>query len=1042
MSTLEQELTGQFYRFELPGRGGQVCSEPVSIEPPFRAFPGYFAPLPPVRDEGRRHTFLSGIMEKLGQAVTGADQPQVGAEEDEPPQPGPGPRERQEIVEFQLSLPRDRKGLAGRLDQLLGSFAQCREPVSFEIVGTDGEALLQIAVGDKDAERLERHLALLFPGMTVVRTEDGLADAWQRTGSSFAVCECGLEREFMLPLELPHSDVYFPLLSALAALSENELGLMQVLFEPARHSWGGEALQAVSDGEGGPFFVNRPELLAGARAKFSRPLYAVVLRFAACAEESERAWQIVAEMMAGFVMDAHAAGNRLIPLSNDGYDGGDHERDLILRQSRRTGMLLNQEELRWLVRFPDDPVTAALLKSDNGTTHPAPGFTRQATSLQLGSNEHGGISNPVFLSDEHRFRHTHVIGASGTGKSTLLLNLIRQDIEAGAGVGVLDPHGDLIHHLLGIIPEERIQDVVLLDPSDEEFSIGFNVLSAHSDLEKTLLASDLVSIFARLSTSWGDQMNSVFQNAILAFLESSQGGTLADLRRFLLDKDFRSAFLKTVEDPEAVFYWEKGFPQLGGNKSIGPILTRLESFLSPRSIRYMVSQKSNRLDFANIMNGGKILLACLPQGRMGRENSHLLGSLLVAKLQQTAMSRQAMAEKDRQPFWLYIDEFQNFATPSMSEILAGARKYRLGLTLAHQDLAQLRRYPELSSAVLTNTCTRIVFRPGDEDAQSLAGGFAHFDTRALTGLATGEAICRVGQSDADFNLQVPAAEFKDTDEAGKRRAVVIKSSCVQYGRPKSEITAEMAANAAATSGASASSPSSRSPQSAFKPAASELPPSEVAPKASMDSPESVSDLPEGPETPPAAPAKREKPTIPKAFGVGGVLHTQMQKELKLTAESLGFRATIEKQLPGTLESTDLLLEREGVSVAVEITVTNTLDYELKNIGKCLRAGVSLVAVVGADDSKLKKLEAAARNTFSSQGEKLLGFFTSEGFISRLQEFVLSPPPPESLKRTESSTSHKGWKVKTTVVTLSPEEMKEREAEAARIIAASSRKRTN
>lgn len=1039
MSTLEQELTGQFYRFELPGRGGQVCAGPVSIEPPFRPFPGYYSPPPPVRDEGRRHTFLSGIMEKLGHSVAVTGEPPALPEEEAPPQPVPW--ERQNIMEFQLSLPRDRKGLAGHMDQLLGSFAQCREPVSFEILGTGGEAWLQIAVGAEDAERVERHLALLFSGMIVVRAEDGLANVWQQTGSSFAVCECGLEREFMLPLELSHSDPYFPLLSALANLDESELGVMQVIFEPVRHGWGGEALQAVSDGEGGSFFVNRPELLEGAKAKFSRPLHGAVLRFAACAEESEKAWQIVAEMMAGFVTDAHAVGNRLIPLSNEGYDSADHERDLLLRQSRRTGMLLNQEELRWLVRFPDDPVTAALLQSDSGTTHPAPASTLQATFLRLGLNEHGGLSNPVFLSNEHRFRHTHVIGASGTGKSTLLFNLIRQDIEAGAGVGVLDPHGDLIQHLLGVIPEGRIQDVVLLDPSDEEFSIGFNVLSAHSDLEKTLLASDLVSIFARLSTSWGDQMNSVFQNAILAFLESSQGGTLADLRRFLLDKDFRTAFLRTVTDPEAVFYWEKGFPQLGGNKSIGPILTRLESFLSPRSIRYMVSQKSNRLDFADIMNGGKILLACLPQGRMGRENSHLLGSLLVAKLQQTAMSRQSLAEKHRRPFWLYIDEFQNFATPSMSEILSGARKYRLGLTLAHQDLAQMRRYPELSSSVLTNTCTRIVFRPGDEDAQALAGGFAHFDAKALMGLSTGEAVCRVGQGDADFNLRVPPADFGDEAEAEERRSAVVAGSRARYGRPRSEIAAEMAANAAAALGDAASP--TRSPQHTSKSDALEPLPKEAVLQAVPDSGENDSVTLLQPEKLPAALAKREKPTIPKALGIGGEVHTQMQKELKLTAESLGFRATIEKQLPGTLESTDLLLERDGVFLAVEITVTNGLDYELKNIGKCLRAGVSLVAVVGADDAKLRKLEAAARNTFSAQSEKLFGFFILEGFITRLQEFVLTPPPlAENPKRTESSAMHKGWKVKTNVVTLSPEEMKEREAEAARILAGSSRKRSN
>ena len=184
----------------------------------------------------------------------------------------------------------------------------------------------------------------------------------------------------------------------------------------------------------------------------------------------------------------------------------------------------------------------------------------------------------------------------------------------------------------------------------------------------------------------------------MAFLESDRGGTLADLRRFLLEPNFRADFLQTVRDPNILYYWQKGFTQLSGNKSIGPVITRLDTFLSPKPIRYMVSQPENRLDFGKIMDGRKILLAKLSQGLLGKENSYLLGTLLVAKFQQLAMSRQRQAETLRRDFWLYVDEFHNFITPSMAEILSGARKYRLGLVLAHQELRQLERDSEVASA--------------------------------------------------------------------------------------------------------------------------------------------------------------------------------------------------------------------------------------------------------------------------------------------------------------------------------------------------------
>src|SRR5438445_11660198 len=208
-------------------------------------------------------------------------------------------------------------------------------------------------------------------------------------------------------------------------------------------------------------------------------------------------------------------------------------------------MLLNVEELLGFVHLPSAEVphlSRALTR-----TKAAPVIS---AGLLLGENVHRGKTMEVRLSADQRVRHTHIIGASGTGKSTLLFNMIRQDIENGEGVALLDPHGDLVDKVLGIIPPNRIGDVVLVDPSDEQHSVGFNILSAHSDLEKNLLASDLVSVFQRLSTSWGDQMGSVLNNAILAFLESTRKGTLADLRRFLIEPAFRAEFLKSVSDPE------------------------------------------------------------------------------------------------------------------------------------------------------------------------------------------------------------------------------------------------------------------------------------------------------------------------------------------------------------------------------------------------------------------------------------------------------------------------------------------------------------
>lgn len=230
-----------------------------------------------------------------------------------------------------------------------------------------------------------------------------------------------------------------------------------------------------------------------------------------------------------------------------------------------------------------------------------------------------------------------------------------------------------------------------------------------------------------------------------------------------------------------MYYWRREFPLLVG-KPAGPILTRLDGFLRPKPLRAMLAQRESRLDFREILDGGRIFLAKLAEGAIGSENAALLGSLFVAKFHQAALSRQELERAARRDFDLVIDEFQDVVTPSVAQILAGTRKYRLGLTAAHQSLRPVYEAdPLVASALLANAATRVVFRVGDDDAKKLADGFVSFDAQALTSLGVGEAICRIDRADHDFNLRTRVPPAVERSAAMQRRAVIVEMSRTKYG---------------------------------------------------------------------------------------------------------------------------------------------------------------------------------------------------------------------------------------------------------------------
>jgi hypothetical protein len=699
--TREERITAQFYDWERRGRGWQVWNYPVELEPPFRPFFYHYVEPGRAVDDARKPTILSSFVDGIfGRSSAPAPPPPLEEEPESDPEPF---YEDGTTLEFQVALPAGTKVVKEAAERLLTSLTYASRPIGFEVVGVKDAIFTQFVCAENDRAQLVQQLAAHFPESSVVEREGFLAGRWDHRKPSVMI-DFGLSRECMIPLRTVRGfeiDPLIGIIGALAGLRDGELGLLQLLFQATRSPWAESMVRAVTGSDGRSFFPDAPEMVAQSREKVAQPLYAVVLRVVAQSDTKTRAWEIARALGGALTQFTNPTSNELIPLANDGYDDANHAADVCARTTHRSGMILNADELVSLAHLPSASVRIPQLKREDARTKAAPQIVH-GHSFVLGENSNAGKTVPVTLSAEQRSQHCYVIGASGTGKSTLLLNLILQDIERGEGIAVLDPHGDLIDEILGRIPERRHGDVVLLDPSDEAYSVGFNVLQAHSEVEKNLLGSDLVAVFRRLSTSWGDQMTSVLGNAVLAFLESTEGGSLVDLRRFLVDPAFRAKHLKTVQDPEIVYYWERTFPLLVA-KPQGPILTRLDTFLRPKLIRYMVAQKKNRFDLGAVMNEGKIFLAKLSQGAIGEENAYLLGTLLVSKFHQLAMSRQEISAAERRNFYLYIDEFHNFVTPSMAAILSGARKYRLGLILAHQELQQLvSRDADVASAVIAN----------------------------------------------------------------------------------------------------------------------------------------------------------------------------------------------------------------------------------------------------------------------------------------------------------------------------------------------------
>lgn len=392
--------------------------------------------------------------------------------------------------------------------------------------------------------------------------------------------------------------------------------------------------------------------------------------------------------------------------------------------------------------------------------------------------------NTIFgIKDEDRRKHMYIIGKTGAGKSTLIANMAIDDIRKGRGIGVIDPHGDLTEEILDYIPKRRLNDVVYLEPFDTERPFSLNVLEIKNRQHKDLIASGIVGIFSKIyADSWGPRLEYILRNTIFSLLEIP-GTTLIDALRILSEKSYRDRVVPQISDPVIRNFWEQEFDKMTDKlrvEAISPIQNKVGQFVSSKMIRNIIGNPKSTIDLEEIMNGGKILLLNLSQGKLGEDNAALLGAMIITQIQLAAMNRAFMKEEDRKDFFLYVDEFQNFATSSFIKILSEARKYRLAITLANQYIDQLD--VSIQKSIFGNAGTLVSFVTGAGDAALLTNEFAQiYSQNDLVSLGKHEIVLKLS-IDNMTSMPFAAKTLPPPSLKNDNRDTVVRLSKERYGR--------------------------------------------------------------------------------------------------------------------------------------------------------------------------------------------------------------------------------------------------------------------
>ncbi|MFH1375485.1 MAG: type IV secretion system DNA-binding domain-containing protein [Patescibacteria group bacterium] len=730
---------------------------------------------------------------------------------------------------------------------------------SLEYAMHDGELYFYVVVPRDYRQLIEKQITGFYKDAVIDQVPDyNIFRKGNRSGGTYLI----LKKSYSQPLytfQKLDSESLNPILNAFSKINLDEGAAIQFMLRPTRPGWrkkcreladalytrkkvrwfrhpfgwlasifgilvrGPQSEYLASQGDDGSIKAqvtqNVQDMVKLIADKSEHGGYDAIIRVVASAPSKSRVDQIVHSLRASFEQFSVPAHNSLWYTIH--HSDRKLVRNFIFRSFRRgywawfwmllrfeTKMVLGTEEIASMYHFPDaryNPSTT--VKWQDFKVEPAPqNIPREG--LLLGHNTYRGEKKEIRILRDDRRRHFYVIGKSGTGKTTLLENMIRQDMQNGEGCCVVDPHGDLVEAVLPYIPRSRADDVIYFNPGDLERPIGLNILEGKTADEREFMAQEALAIFIKMfgEEIMGPRLQHYFRNGCLTLMEDEdEGATLIDLTRLFTDDAWQRYKAAKVKNPIVRAFWTKEMASSGmrEKQEIIPYFnSKFGPFITNGLIRNVIGQTKSAFDLREAMDSGKIILCNLSKGKTGELNSQLIGSVLVAKIQQAAMSRVNVPEKERKDFYLYVDEFQNFVTDSFASILSEARKYRLNLIVAHQYIAQITKQhgggkgkhedTEIRDAVFGNVGSMVCFKIGAQDAETMSKEFAPvFSEQDLINIANFKACIKLNINNATsrgFTLETiydPGGRDEEAAEA------IRQLSRLKYGRDREFVETEI-----------------------------------------------------------------------------------------------------------------------------------------------------------------------------------------------------------------------------------------------------------